>query len=102
MYQGLLNLALCLIVPVIAFWFLLRRVGAFGRWWPIIIGGLLNGAIFSLLLMGDDANEGFCCREYRATAWAEIPLSIAFAAALAVVGAVAAFMVDNLMRWRRR
>jgi hypothetical protein len=70
--------------PPLVIWLLLGWLTRIAGVWRIVLSGFLIGALYSALLMWEDATGGFCCREYPATVWTEVPLYLLFALGFAL------------------
>ena len=80
-----ISLFLIFTIPPLLIWLLLSRLTRISGVWRLAASGLLVSILYSTLLMRDDAAEGFCCREYHATIWTEMPFYTLLAFAFALV-----------------
>ena len=69
---GLILILMLASIPAVLAWFFVDLLPFKRRIWPKIIGALSGGLLVAGLMMWNDAQEGFCCREYKATAWTEL------------------------------
>lgn len=71
---------------------------------PQIAAALCGGALVSALLMINDAETGFCCREYHATVltelWLYIPMALVSALFAYPIVAIAAWISRSIVRKR--
>jgi hypothetical protein len=84
--------------PAILVWFLVDLFPVRSRLWPKIFGALCGGLFLSGMLMWDDAQEGFCCREYKATALTELWFYTLVAFVLALVFYPAVALASHVKR----
>lgn len=91
---------LFVMVPAAVAWLLLGYVPRVRRFTRIVLGALIGGMVSSGAIMWEDGVDGFCCREYHATAWTELPMYALQALSFAVLSAAILALCDLLTRKR--
>lgn len=80
---GMILIALISTIPALLAWLVLRLFGFSNKTWRSVCSSLAGGLIVSGMFMWEDAEQGFCCREYKATVFTELefylPLAVLFA-----------------------
>ena len=96
------NLVLAISIPTLIVWKVLRAIPSFPTRGRVAVAAFIGALPLAVFVFWADATEGFCCREYPATVWTELPGFGLMVLMFAVLGYLVAAVAERLASRVRR